>query len=68
MASLYNFLFLRGWMRKRVFEHDQPCKKDVDGFHPINIGRLAQKGREPLFVPGYPRRCDGPFGEDWDQN
>jgi methylenetetrahydrofolate dehydrogenase (NADP+) / methenyltetrahydrofolate cyclohydrolase len=28
--------------------------KDVDGFHPINIGRLAQKGREPLFVPCTP--------------
>ncbi len=28
--------------------------KDVDGFHPINIGRLAQKGREPLFVPATP--------------
>jgi 5,10-methylene-tetrahydrofolate dehydrogenase/methenyl tetrahydrofolate cyclohydrolase len=26
-------------------------EKDVDGFSPINIGRLAQKGREPLFVP-----------------
>ena len=26
-------------------------EKDVDGFHPMNIGRLAQKGREPLFVP-----------------
>ncbi len=25
-------------------------KKDVDGFHPVNIGRLAQKGLEPLFV------------------
>jgi len=29
-------------------------EKDVDGFHPINIGRLAQKGREPLFVPATP--------------
>jgi methylenetetrahydrofolate dehydrogenase (NADP+) / methenyltetrahydrofolate cyclohydrolase len=28
--------------------------KDVDGFHPINIGRLAQKGRESLFVPCTP--------------
>jgi methylenetetrahydrofolate dehydrogenase (NADP+)/methenyltetrahydrofolate cyclohydrolase len=28
--------------------------KDVDGFHPINIGRLAQKGREPSFVPCTP--------------
>lgn len=31
--------------------------KDVDGFHPINIGRLAQKGREPLFVPCTPDGC-----------
>ncbi len=29
-------------------------EKDVDGFHPINIGRLAMKGREPLFVPCTP--------------
>jgi len=28
--------------------------KDVDGFHPVNIGKLAQKGREPLFVPCTP--------------
>lgn len=28
--------------------------KDVDGFHPVNIGRLAQKGRESLFVPCTP--------------
>jgi 5,10-methylene-tetrahydrofolate dehydrogenase/methenyl tetrahydrofolate cyclohydrolase len=25
-------------------------EKDVDGIHPLNIGRLAQKGRAPLFV------------------
>ncbi|MFV1858859.1 MAG: bifunctional methylenetetrahydrofolate dehydrogenase/methenyltetrahydrofolate cyclohydrolase FolD [Anaerolineales bacterium] len=31
--------------------------KDVDGFHPINIGRLAQKGREPAFVPATPAGC-----------
>src|SRR5512135_181788 len=29
-------------------------EKDVDGFHPLNIGRLAQKGREPLFTPCTP--------------
>lgn len=29
-------------------------EKDVDGFHPINIGRLAQKGRNPLFIPCTP--------------
>ncbi len=31
--------------------------KDVDGFSPVNIGRLAQKGREPLFVPCTPAGC-----------
>ena len=29
-------------------------EKDVDGFHPVNIGRLAQRGREPLFVSATP--------------
>jgi 5,10-methylene-tetrahydrofolate dehydrogenase/methenyl tetrahydrofolate cyclohydrolase len=29
-------------------------EKDVDGFHPVNIGRLSMKGREPLFVPATP--------------
>jgi 5,10-methylene-tetrahydrofolate dehydrogenase/methenyl tetrahydrofolate cyclohydrolase len=32
-------------------------EKDVDGFHPVNMGRLAQKGREPLFVPCTPAGC-----------
>jgi methylenetetrahydrofolate dehydrogenase (NADP+)/methenyltetrahydrofolate cyclohydrolase len=32
-------------------------EKDVDGFHPINLGRLAQKGRDPLFVPCTPAGC-----------
>jgi 5,10-methylene-tetrahydrofolate dehydrogenase/methenyl tetrahydrofolate cyclohydrolase len=32
-------------------------EKDVDGFHPVNIGRLAQKGRKPLFVPCTPFGC-----------
>jgi 5,10-methylene-tetrahydrofolate dehydrogenase/methenyl tetrahydrofolate cyclohydrolase len=34
-----------------------PIEKDVDGFHPINIGRLAMKGREPMFVPCTPFGC-----------
>jgi len=29
-------------------------EKDVDGFHPVNMGRLAMKGREPLFAPCTP--------------
>jgi len=32
-------------------------EKDVDGFSPVNIGRLAQKGRKPLFVPCTPYGC-----------
>jgi 5,10-methylene-tetrahydrofolate dehydrogenase/methenyl tetrahydrofolate cyclohydrolase len=32
-------------------------EKDVDGFSPLNIGRLAQKGRQPLFVPCTPYGC-----------
>jgi methylenetetrahydrofolate dehydrogenase (NADP+)/methenyltetrahydrofolate cyclohydrolase len=32
-------------------------EKDVDGFCPINIGRLAQKGRQPLFMPCTPSGC-----------
>ncbi|MCQ3932507.1 MAG: bifunctional methylenetetrahydrofolate dehydrogenase/methenyltetrahydrofolate cyclohydrolase FolD [Chloroflexi bacterium] len=32
-------------------------EKDVDGFHPLNIGRLAMKGREPLFMPCTPHGC-----------
>ncbi len=31
--------------------------KDVDGFHPLNIGRLSMKFRDPLFVPCTPRGC-----------
>jgi methylenetetrahydrofolate dehydrogenase (NADP+)/methenyltetrahydrofolate cyclohydrolase len=29
-------------------------EKDIDGFHPINIGRLAMKRRDPLFIPCTP--------------
>lgn len=32
-------------------------EKDVDGFSPLNMGRLAQKGREPLFAPCTPYGC-----------
>ncbi len=32
-------------------------EKDVDGFHPLNIGRLSMKRRDPRFVPCTPRGC-----------
>ncbi|KAL4420158.1 hypothetical protein ABPG77_008294 [Micractinium sp. CCAP 211/92] len=32
-------------------------EKDVDGFHPQNIGALAMRGRDPLFVSCTPKGC-----------
>ncbi|KAG4940798.1 hypothetical protein JHK87_044669 [Glycine soja] len=32
-------------------------EKDVDGFHPLNIGNLAIRGRKPFFVPCAPKGC-----------
>ncbi|XP_056689852.1 bifunctional protein FolD 2 [Spinacia oleracea] len=32
-------------------------EKDVDGFHPLNMGCLAMKGREPFFVPCAAKSC-----------
>ncbi|PIN01033.1 Methylenetetrahydrofolate dehydrogenase/methylenetetrahydrofolate cyclohydrolase [Handroanthus impetiginosus] len=32
-------------------------EKDVDGFHPLNIGSLAMQGMEPLFIPCTPKGC-----------
>ncbi len=31
--------------------------KDVDGFHPMNIGQLVMKGRKPQFIPCTPAGC-----------
>lgn len=37
---------------------DAVClEKDVDGFHPINMGNLALRGREPLFIPCTTKAC-----------
>ncbi|KAK0590538.1 hypothetical protein LWI29_028532 [Acer saccharum] len=32
-------------------------EKDVDGFHPLNMGNLAMRGREPLFIPCASKGC-----------
>lgn len=32
-------------------------EKDVDGFHPLNVGNLAMRGREPLFIPCASKAC-----------
>ena len=31
--------------------------KDVDGIHPLNLGRLGMRGREPTFTPATPTGC-----------
>ncbi|KAM7254900.1 hypothetical protein ACFE04_020141 [Oxalis oulophora] len=32
-------------------------EKDVDGFHPLNIGKLAMTGKDPHFLPCTPKGC-----------
>jgi 5,10-methylene-tetrahydrofolate dehydrogenase/methenyl tetrahydrofolate cyclohydrolase len=34
-----------------------PIHKDVDGFHPSNIGLLGIKGKQPMFAPCTPSGC-----------
>lgn len=41
---------------ERIINFMSP-EKDVDGFHPLNMGNLAMKGREPLFIPCAPKSC-----------
>ncbi|MFQ6057588.1 MAG: bifunctional methylenetetrahydrofolate dehydrogenase/methenyltetrahydrofolate cyclohydrolase FolD [Anaerolineae bacterium] len=45
---------LPGHLNEEAILGTVALEKDVDGFHPINIGRLAMKGREPLFIPCTP--------------
>uniref|UniRef100_A0A7C9AIX9 methenyltetrahydrofolate cyclohydrolase n=1 Tax=Opuntia streptacantha TaxID=393608 RepID=A0A7C9AIX9_OPUST len=41
---------------ERVLNDVKP-EKDVDGFHPLNMGSLAMKGREPFFIPCAAKGC-----------
>jgi len=34
-------------------------EKDVEGFHPLNMGNLAMRGMEPLFIPCASKCCLG---------
>ncbi|XRB05539.1 tetrahydrofolate dehydrogenase/cyclohydrolase [Pycnococcus provasolii] len=38
-------------MDERAVLSAVPIEKDVDGFDPLNLGMLATRGTEPLFVP-----------------
>lgn len=48
---------LPGHIDEKVILGAIDIEKDVDGFHPINIGLLSMKGRNPSFVPCTPRGC-----------
>lgn len=32
-------------------------EKDVDGFHSLNVGNLAMRGRKPFFIPCASKGC-----------
>ncbi|KAI6704995.1 hypothetical protein NL676_007957 [Syzygium grande] len=51
------YLPLPSHMNEQSILNAVSIMKDVDGFHPLNIGRLAMRGREPLFVPCTPKGC-----------
>ncbi|MCA9971230.1 MAG: bifunctional methylenetetrahydrofolate dehydrogenase/methenyltetrahydrofolate cyclohydrolase FolD [Anaerolineales bacterium] len=48
---------LPGHLDEEAVLNSIDLEKDVDGFHPVNIGRLAMKGRTPLFIPCTPAGC-----------
>jgi 5,10-methylene-tetrahydrofolate dehydrogenase/methenyl tetrahydrofolate cyclohydrolase len=48
---------LPGHLDEEAILNSIDLEKDVDGFHPVNIGRLAMKGRNPLFIPCTPNGC-----------
>ncbi|KAK3228973.1 hypothetical protein Dsin_000854 [Dipteronia sinensis] len=42
--------------KEKIIDSVSP-EKDVDGFHPLNMGNLAMRGREPLFIPCASKGC-----------
>ncbi|PIA44450.1 hypothetical protein AQUCO_01700209v1 [Aquilegia coerulea] len=48
---------LPGHINEEMVLNEISIEKDVDGFHPLNIGKLGMKGREPLFQPCTPKGC-----------
>ncbi|MBP7686749.1 MAG: bifunctional 5,10-methylenetetrahydrofolate dehydrogenase/5,10-methenyltetrahydrofolate cyclohydrolase [Thermoflexales bacterium] len=43
-----------GQINEEIILNAVPITKDVDGFHPVNIGKLGMKNREPSFAPCTP--------------
>ncbi|KAI9093756.1 formate--tetrahydrofolate ligase-domain-containing protein [Phlyctochytrium arcticum] len=44
-------------MDEKVITDAIDSRKDVDGFHSLNIGLLAKRDHEPLFEPCTPKGC-----------
>lgn len=42
-------------LNERLVTEAIDVRKDVDGFHSVNIGQLAKRDTEPLFVPCTPK-------------
>lgn len=57
IGAVTHFYFFSQHMNEQSVLNAVSIEKDVDGFHPLNIGRLAMRGREPLFVPCTPKGC-----------
>lgn len=60
----YKLVFLVTDKRRLVQHLDEEkilnsvkLEKDVDGFHPLNMGNLAMRGKEPLFISCTPKGC-----------
>jgi len=44
-------------INENIILNEVSYEKDIDGFHPINIGNLCMKDRNPLFIPCTPKGC-----------
>lgn len=42
---------------EKIINVVSPDEKDVDGFHPLNMGNLAIRRRKPFFIPCAPKGC-----------
>lgn len=57
--GIFNFgidLWAQHLDEEKIISYVSP-EKDVDGFHPTNVGNLAMRGREPSFIPCASKGC-----------
>jgi len=44
-------------INEKIILNTVSLEKDIDGFHPLNIGHLCMKGHEPYYLPCTPKGC-----------